>query len=120
MRRGALPEGRAAEAPVWLPHAVIARGQRQSPDPSAPDSLRMIWGSHVRTVFQFVGRPLALFLHPSSSGTVRSCVRVRAKVSDKQIGDRKRKIRCEMECDKVSGDLSERRVAAALFTLWKR
>lgn len=120
MRRGALPEGRATEAPVWLPHAVIARGHRPSPDPSAPDSLLMIWGSHVRTVSQFVGRPLALFLHPSSSGTVRSCVRVRAKVSDKQIGDRKRKIRREMECDIGSGDLSESRVAAALFTLSTR
>lgn len=57
MRRGLLPEGRAAEAPVWLPHAVIARGHRPSPDPSAPDLLRMIWGSHVRIFLHLLANP---------------------------------------------------------------
>lgn len=53
----ALPEGRAAEAPVWLPHAVIARGHRLRPDPSAPDSLCMIWGSHVRIFLSLLANP---------------------------------------------------------------
>ena len=86
MRRGALPEGRAAEAPVWLPHAVIARGHRRSPDPSAPDFLRVIGGVHM-------SERLSPLVAPPPIG-----------VSDKQIGDRKRKIRTKMECDTENGE----------------
>lgn len=44
MWRGVFPEGPAAEAPVWLPHAMIARGHCLSLEPSALYSSRMIWG----------------------------------------------------------------------------
>lgn len=120
MWRGALPEGHAAEAPVWLPHAVIARGHRPSPDPSAPDSLRMIWGSHVRIFSLLVGQPPhgSSTRRPRGPQEVGGCVQVRARASDKrvQIGDRKREIRNEIESDRENSDLPESRGAAASFT----
>lgn len=57
MRRYVLPEGRAAEAPVWLPHAMIARGHCPSLDPSAPDPLRMTWRTHVRIFVSLLANP---------------------------------------------------------------
>lgn len=101
----------SAEAPVWLPHAVIARGHCPSPDPSAPDSLRMIWDSHVRIFLSLLTNPhivlppVILRDHKKS----RDVCKGGGQVSDKhtQIRDRKRKIRKAIECDIANSELAE-------------
>lgn len=103
MRRGALPEGRAAEAPVWLPHAVIARGHRRSPDPSAPDFLRLI-GVHMSEC--------SSTHHKKSEGVCKwepKCQISRSEIEKEKLGLRWSVTQRTVSC-----------VAAALFTFWRR
>lgn len=71
MRSGLLPEGRAAEAPVWLPHAVIARGHRPEPGPFSSRLSTHDLGLACQNISP------RLHLHPSSSGECRKSKDVR-------------------------------------------
>lgn len=75
MCRVVLPDSHPMEAPVWLPHAMIARGQCLSPDPSASyDS-----GSKGQNISPLDGQPrhCSLTRHPQGLYEAEGCERVR-------------------------------------------
>lgn len=45
---------------MWLPHAMTARGHLWSPDPSAPGSVCIMRGSHVRIFLSLLISPHAV------------------------------------------------------------
>lgn len=111
MCRVVLPDSHLMEAPVWLPHAMIARGQRLSPDPSASyDS----W-SKGQNISPLDGQPqhCSLTRHPQGPYEAEGCERVAYR-------DQRWKERSGTEDDIVSTALDGNRFGVWWFTFSKR
>lgn len=111
MCRVVLPDSHLMEAPVWLPHAMIARGQRLSPDPSASyDS-----GSKGQNISPLDGQPqhCSLTHHPQGPYEAEGCERVAYR-------DQRWKERSGTEDDIVSTALDGNRFGVRWFTFSKR